>query len=413
MSSSLVSAQNRVESPFIIARIGDYTFGQCSDISNKYKMKQSGMVTFPNFMKSLRIIKINGSVNTYTLQMDYAITENDDPNMLEKVFSTVSTTRKIVLSYGDWNAPAYIYKEEEALITRVQSNVDFQASKITYTLQCVSSALTLQAGTFSFGARTAKPSDVIRELLTNEAYGLTNVFSGMSNMSKVAMKSLIAADDKPVSIEAKQGINILDYIGYLVSCMVSTTDSGGAIKDANYFWCVCDDVTNEYGGTYFKVVKVASNVNFNLSGTTFEVDVGYPSGNYVASFALNTDDTWSILYEYSEKVKQPQYAYKINDDGKVESYLSPAITTANGKLSTTEESRTWWTQMTQYPITAQLTIKGLLRPSLLMSYVKVNAYFYGHKHISSGLYIITRQEDTINDGGYRTTLNLTRVGGDS
>lgn len=413
MGSSLVSAQNRVESPFIIVKIGDYTFGQCSDISNRNKMRQSGMVTFPNFMKSLRIIKINGSVNTYTLSMEYAITEVDDPNMLEKVFSTVSSTRKILISYGDWNAPSYIYKDEEALITKVLSNVDFQASKITYTLQCVSSALTLQAGTFSFPPRRAKPSDVIKELLTNEAYGLTKVFTGMSSMSKVNINSLLAGDDKVVNIEAKPGINILDYIGYLVSCMVSTSDSGGAVKDANYFWAVYDDVNNDYGGTYFKVVKVASNVNFNLTGNTFEVDVGYPSGNYVCSFLINTDDTWSILYEYSEKIKQPQHSYRINDAGQVESFLSPTITTDASKLKTTEASKTWWTQVTQYPITAMLTMKGLLRPSLLMSYVKVNAFFYGHKHISSGLYIITKQEDIVSETGYRTTLSLTRVGGDS
>ena len=375
-------------------------------------MRQYNMVSFPNYMKSLRIIKVNGAVNTYTLSMDYAITEVDDPNLLEKVFGSVSNNRKITLTYGDWDAPSYIYKEEEALITQVKSNVDFQSSKITYTVNCVSSALALQAGTFSFGARKAKPSDVIRELLTNEAYGLTNIFSGMVNMSKVNMKSLLASDDQPVQLDAKTGINILEYIGYLVSCMVSTTDSGGPIKDANYFWCVCDDVTNEFGGTYFKVVRVASNVNFNLSGSTFEIDVGYPSGNCVSSFALNTDETWSLLYDYSEEIRQPVYAYKIDDSGHVETYLSPVITTGQGRVKTTEESKTWWTQMTQYPVTAQLTIKGLLRPSILMSYVKVNTFFYGHKHISSGLYIITRQEDIINESGYRTTLNLTRVGGD-
>lgn len=413
MASSLVSAQNRVESPFIVVKIGDYTFGQCSDIANKHKMRQSGMVTYPNFMTSLRIVKINGSVNTYTLVMNYAITSTDDPNMLEKVFSTVSKTRKITLSYGDWNAPSYIYKEEEALITKVQSNADFQASKITYTIQCVSSALTLRAGSFSFAARFAKPSDVIFELLSNEAYGLSNVFRGMANLSTVALKSFIARDDKKVNIESKQGINILEYIGYLVSCMVSTSDSGGPIKEANYFWAVYDDVTNEYGGTYFKVVKVASNVNYNLSADAFEVDVGYPSGNYVSSFNILSDDTWSILYEYSEKINQPQYSYRIDDDGNVESYLSPIVTADATKLKTTEASKTWWTQVTQYPITATLTIKGLLRPALLMSYVKVNSYFYGHKHISSGLYIITKQEDTISEDGYRTTLNLTRVGGDS
>lgn len=413
MASSLVSTQNRVEAPFIIVKIGDYTFGQCSNISSRSKMKQAGMVTYPDFVKSLRIVKVNGSVNTYTLQLDYIITENDDPNMMEKVLSSVSTSRKILLSYGDWNAPSYIYKEEEALITKVQSSVDFQASKITYTIQCVSSALTLKAGSFSFPARTAKPSDVIFELLGNEAYGLTNIFGGMRNLSTVMLKSLIARDDKKVKINAKQGVSVLEYLGHLVSCMVSTSDSGGVIKDANYFWSVYDDVSNEYGGSYFKVIKVPSNVNYNLAMDTFEVDVGYPSGNYVSSFTINSDDTWSILYDYSEKIQLPQYSYSIDDQGNIQKFLSPSVTLDSQKLITTEPSRTWWTQVTQYPVTATLTIKGLLRPAILMSYVKLNAYFYGRKHISSGLYIITKQEDIINDQGYKTTLSLTRVGGDS
>lgn len=412
MPSSLVSSQHRVESPFIIARIGDYTFGQCSDIANKYKMKQSGMVTFPNFMKSLRITKINGTVNTYTLQMDYAITEKDDPNMLEKVFSSVSKTRTITLSYGDWSAPSYIYKEEECLITQVQSNVDFEASKITYTIQCVSSSLALRAGIFSFPPRFAKPSDVIKELLVNETYGLSNVFGGMANMDPDKLNSLIAGDDKAVSIESKQGINILEYIGYLVTCMVSVSDKGENVKTDNYFWSVYDDVSNELGGSYFKVIKVSTNTTFNLTMDTFEVDVGYPSGNYVTSFTLKNDNTWSILYDYAEQVKQPEYMYRIKDDGSIETYKSPLVTASPNSLKTTEASKTWWTQVTQYPVTASLTIKGLLRPTLLMAYVKVNAYFYGHKHISSGLYIITKQEDVISEEGYRTTLSLTRVGGE-
>lgn len=69
--------------------------------------------------------------------------------------------------------------------------------------------------------------------------------------------------------------------------------------------------------------------------------------------------------------------------------------------------------MTQFPIQATLTIQGLLRPSTLMSYVKVNVYFYSHKHVSSGLYIITKQVDDIGDSGYKTTLSLTRIGADS
>lgn len=49
-----------------------------------------------------------------------------------------------------------------------------------------------------------------------------------------------------------------------------------------------------------------------------------------------------------------------------------------------------------------------------MSYVRLNVIFPGgRKHISSGLYIVTGQKDSISNRGYRTTLSLTRIAGDS
>ena len=408
-SSSLVSAQNRVESPFIIVKIGNYTFGNCSDMSSRNKLNTVMNVTFPNFMYSLNIVKVNGSVNTYTIRMEYAITEVDDPNLLEKVFSSVSSTRELTLTYGDWNMPSYIYKEEVALITKISSNVDFQNSKIIYTISCVSSSLALRAGNKSFNARVDKPSDVIKELLRDESTGLSQVFSGMKNNSKVALSNLIAGDDKKVRIEAKSSINVLDYVAYLVSCMESQNYSQGAIKDANYFFAVYD----EYGGPYFKIIKVQPNSSENkISYSTYEVDVGYPSGSYVTSFSVNSDNTWSILYDYSTDIQLPQYRYSIDNSGSVVTIESPSITTSSKYLRTTASDKTWWTQMTKFPISAKIQLKGLLRPTLLMSYLKVNTYFYGHKHVSSGLYIITKQEDTIDSSGYRTSLSLTRISGD-
>lgn len=47
-----------------------------------------------------------------------------------------------------------------------------------------------------------------------------------------------------------------------------------------------------------------------------------------------------------------------------------------------------------------------------MEYVKLNVVFFGVKHISSGMYIVTKQVDTINASGYRTTLSLLRVEGE-
>jgi hypothetical protein len=48
-----------------------------------------------------------------------------------------------------------------------------------------------------------------------------------------------------------------------------------------------------------------------------------------------------------------------------------------------------------------------------MQYLRLNVIFPGgNKHISSGLYIVTKQTDSISNSGYRTSLSLTRIAGD-
>ena len=194
--------------------------------------------------------------------------------------------------------------------------------------------------------------------------------------------------------------------------MVCITDTDPALKKTNYYWAVYDDTTNDFGGSYFKVMHVTAGTKNKISYNTYEVDVGYPSGSYITAFNIKTNDTWSILYDYGQEIQQPQYQYTIDKDGNLQDIYSPSVTTSKDYGRTTEANRTWWSKMTQFPISASLEIKGLLRPVLLMSYLKVNTYFYGRKHISSGLYIITKQEDSISSAGYKTTLSLTRISGD-
>jgi hypothetical protein len=234
----------------------------------------------------------------------------------------------------------------------------------------------------------------------------------MRNFTTTSFANLIAQDDKEVQIEAKESINILDYIAYLVSCMTCISDKGGNLKDSLYYWAVYDDIGSEFGGQYFMIRKVTAGAKYNVTYNTYEVDVGYPSGSQVTQFSINADDSWAIIYNYGQKIKQPSYSYYINDKGETMVADSPSLTDTSVYGRDKEANKNWWTQVTQFPITATLTIKGLLRPSMLMSYVKINSYFYGNKHVSSGLYIITKQVDDINENGYRTTLSLTRISGD-
>lgn len=409
-TTSLLSYPSLVESPFVIAKIGKYSFGTSNAVQSGNTLK----VEYPNFIKDLSIVKVNGNVNQYTLTLVYQIAAGDDPNFVDKVLSSVGYG-KIKLSYGDWMCPSFIYKEEEALITNVTNEVDFASSKIVYRVSAVSSCLPLAASTFNFPAyKSKKPSDLIRNMLygkNNTKYGLLEAFPGLRGKSKELSK-YIPTDDRAVKLEAKEQIDPISYINYLVSCMVSDTNSKDAvILDSSYYLTIHDDVYSEFGGTYFKITKVSSKATM-FNANTYEVDIGYPSENLVTKFSVNSQNSWSLLYNYSDKIKAPQYKYKVADNGEIsEKYVPGLVATSGTEMSSA--AKNWWTQMTQFPISANLTIKGLIRPAMLMTYLRVNAFFYGQRHIASGLYIITRQEDVISGQGYRTNLTLTRIAGDT
>lgn len=407
-AANLVSIPTLVQSPFIIANIGGVTFGT---FSGNYRTN----ATYPNYMESMSVTKVNGTVNTYTLNFHYQVATGQDPNLLDKIFSRATKDRRIILQYGDWMAPNYIYKEEQCIITNVTTRLNMSSSSLDYTLQCTSDAIGLNSTQFNFPARNAKPSDVILQLLSNSKYGLKDVFTGMRNKNVVLSKNLIASNDKKVQLLPQNNTTILNYLNYLVGCMVDNkTPEENKLSTSKYFLTINDDYNNDLGGTYFKVSEVSANDAVYNATDTYELDINYPGDNFVTEFSLNNDQSWAILYEYAGDVKQEEYTYNIRDDGTIETLSSPSLLTSSLTNAKSAYKTQWWSYMTEFPITATLTLKGLTRPSMLMTYVKLNVWFAGgQKHISSGTYIITKQTDSITSAGYTTTLTLLRVGGDA
>ena len=407
-AANLVSIPTLVQSPFIIANIGGVTFGT---FSGNYRTN----ATYPNYMESMSVTKVNGTVNTYTLNFHYQVATGQDPNLLDKIFSRATKDRRIILQYGDWMAPNYIYKEEQCIITNVTTRLNMSSSSLDYTLQCTSDAIGLNSTQFNFPPRNAKPSDVILQLLSNSKYGLKDVFTGMRNKNVVLSKNLIASNDKKVQLLPQNNTTILNYLNYLVGCMVDNkTPEENKLSTSKYFLTINDDYNNDLGGTYFKVSEVSANAAVYNATDTYELDINYPGDNFVTEFSLNNDQSWAILYEYAGDVKQEEYTYNIRDDGTIETLSSPSLLTSSLTNDKSAYKTQWWSYMTEFPITATLTLKGLTRPSMLMTYVKLNVLFAGgQKHISSGTYIITKQRDSITSAGYTTTLTLLRVGGDA
>lgn len=419
---SLLSSQARVQVPFVKVTIGDFTFGVYSRTDAPTKDKQGVYINYniqyPNYIQSLTITKINGQVNQYTLNIKYPVRQTDDPNFFEKVFSSVSGTRKIIFSYGDTSMPTYIYKDEEAIITGITQTFDLNSSVISYTINAVSGAALKAAGNCNFLADNSlvKPSDKIKEIFRNKKYGLQDIFTGMKVTD---LDKFIAGDDKRVRLETKLNISALDYILYLASCMMPAGSPEADISKDIYIMTIYDDsslvnmtnAANANGGPYFLVTKTSYATE---RAEAYEIDIGYNTSTIVTNFSIEQNENYSLYYDYQKKLYPEEYVRRLDNNGNWVDVLASSPTSKNDNFETDINNITWWTKITKYPINATVTIQGLLRPATLMSYVRLNVIFPGgHKHISSGLYIITKQQDQIDFNGYRTTLSLTKIAGDS
>ena len=307
--------------------IGTFTFGVFDKKTkrlaeeNKNGFYEAYKVQFPNYITSLQITKINGQVNQYSLSIKYPITPLDDPNFFEKVFSSVSDTRKIVFSYGDATMPTYCYKDEEAIITKVQQTFQLDSSSISYTVSAVSGAALGKSGSYNFIADGAKhkPSSIIRSMFMNDkTYGLKSLFTGMSMKN---FDALVCRDDKAVKLETKLNTSALDYITYLVSCMTPEGTPAGNISKDMYVLTIHDDTEYDalyedgvsYGGPYFKVTKKSYNTEHS---DAYEVDIGFNTSTIVRSFSVDNQENYSLYYNYQNELAPDEYVRRIDANGK-------------------------------------------------------------------------------------------------
>lgn len=418
IEKNLLSSTARIQVPWIKVTIGDYTFGVFDTQTKGMSTDSNGMsqtyeVQYPQYITSLQVLKINGQVNNYTLNISYPVTQFDDPNFFEKVFASVSRTRKIIFTYGDAETPGYVYKNEEAIITDVTQNFDLYSGVIQYTVKAISSAALTTDGNITKPAPAVKvkPSDEIKKLF-KENISLQNTFTGMSISD---LDELIAGDDAEVYLESKQSISALDYINYLTGCMIPSGAPEGISKDIYILTVIDDSITNankalSRKGPYFEVKKVTAAANHR---DAYTLDIGIQSPTIVRSLSIEDHSNYAIYYEYQNEIHPEKHVRRIGSDGLWEDVYAPVSMFRGSKFDTKAEDVVWWTKATQFPITATVKVQGLLRPATLMQYVRMNVIFPGgNKHLSSGLYIITRQMDEINGDGYITTLTMTRINGD-
>jgi hypothetical protein len=141
-------------------------------------------------------------------------------------------------------------------------------------------------------------------------------------MNKSNIDYLIPSDDKKVNIEPKRNISAIDYITYLVSCMIpgSFTTPQHTSTDI-YVLTMHDDTTfdDEYRdtlvehGSYFKIERVSYKTN---KSDAMQIDIGFGNtGTIVTAFQVTDDENYSLLYDYNEDLELNPYVKRLDNNG--------------------------------------------------------------------------------------------------
>lgn len=354
----------------------------------------------PNYVRSLTVKKTNGNVNEYTIQLIHQISPGDNPNFIDKVLSATGYNT-ISIQYGNANT-GQIVRDTGALITSVTQNFDFTNCNILYTISATSLSSTVSYVKRNFEEFEGKVSDKIRKLLWNDPNGeLLSIFPGMKDQLAVEKAGLIPSNDKIVKIGACENITVMEYLAILVGRMENASSGSKDIVDSVYTFVIDDDSS----GSKFKIAEVKN--NSESVPYMYEVNIGYPDDNFVLNFNVNSNFAWALAYNGTKDIVK--YDYDLDSKGNLTAQRIPA---AYKNRDDVIGNRLLWTSLTRYPVSATLTIRGLTKDSLLLQYIKINSIMYGAKRITSGVYIVLEQTDSIGNGIYSTTLSLLRVSGD-
>lgn len=387
-SSALPANISYVESPYVSVTIGGRVIG----IKNKDK--------YPDYIQGIYSKKTNGTINEYKVTLIHQIAPGDNPNYIDELIGKTGYN-EIILSYGDSNNNVN-FRDVKCMITNVTTSFDFMGSKITYTLYCTSLSLVTANAKFNYPKVIDKPSNVIHNLLYNSANSmLLEQFPNMRSKTYVDSKGFIPTDDRVITIAEVRNTNPLNYLIHLVSLMQNESD-----KDKSSYFLSIEDTLG-----VFKILEVDNNIQNLNNQFMYEVNVGYPDTNQVYKFNAKTNYAWAMAYNSAPGINN--YKYTIDNEGELKRLDTKAIYKTNSINSTSGiQNYNLWQQLTSFPVQATLTCRGLIKPLLLLQYVKINVIFQGNERITSGVYIITQQEDTVDSQGFRTTLQLLRVAGD-
>ena len=389
----LCSSEMLVQAPYIQVELNGIKIGGYNNSVDKY----------PNHVMSVTVEKISNQINNYTISLLYQIRAGEDPNLIDTILSRTGYRNKVKIKYGD-SANGIFYKEEEAYIIDVTHKDNVSSASISYTIKAVSSVGFVKYTYASYSSTTSKPSTEIVKLLYNSGQistQLQNAFGGMKSRQATLSKNLIPTNDAVVNIPGLADASPYDRLLQLTANMRNPTD-----PSSTYMLTFMDASNNS---SSFKITEIIRRENNSASNVKncYTLDVGFPGNTMITSFSLDNDVYWPLYYKYAGKVAS--YSYDIDYSGRIIRTKTNPLNIDDKFQSKNVELMNWWEYVRAYPVSATVTIKGLVKPIILMENVYIFSQIYGQQDLATGLYSIIGQTDTVNGSGCSTTLKLLKV----
>lgn len=370
-----------------------------------------------NYMLSLENVKNgSGSANSFTISIVYVPKPGEDADIIDKELSF--TDRKCILQYGYDNGVDKLYTDEYTGQI-LDYSVEVRNGMLYYTITGYSGITPVIDNKLSFDA-------IVPDILegNNSAY----VDSGKTRPSQAAQKAIkdtfekygikdykvyIAEDVKDLPEDRIEGASDVTLFQYVDSVLAQARDetqpdlSTVDLADRITYTYVISDVEGSQNITIIKQdpkAEQSTKIIFNWMDR---------NDNLVIDFKTEFKGAILLNRKYSDKNNEEIEKYTLDDMGDpvvVESNVkNESFIVGNTANKDASKESTTWAKAVQHSYKATLVLQGMPCEIPIGTMIEVIPLIYGRPHHTQGKYMITKVTDTLDNSGFRTTLELVKM----
>lgn len=359
-----------------------------------------------------------GSANQFSISIAYVPKPNQDPNLIDKALDGVTAKHlPCRLRYGYSGIKGYNLISQEYECEVLGYTVSLRDSIIYYNITGVSYAMTLREKRYNFPAiPNLNPISFIKVLFNG-----ISASSFVSSMIKPVFDLKVSGDfygdykieiadnassyAEPMEFNAVQDVTVFQYLDTLL-LNIQDTDDPNAI-----YWYSLSDVRGKKTITIHRTTVQVTSSQYNDFKTLFVFDWGgnhqnNKTNNLVKAF--ETEFKGELNIATSDEIIETRYGIDSSgNDVQIEG-LEELVVGDYMKQDNTVTTRTWAKSL-DWAYNASMELEGIPADIPIGAVIEVNPMFYGQKHHTAGLYMITGAKCNITSGGFSTNLNLFKI----